>query len=358
MAVQGVRSASRCSITFIAGGVMYIVLERGRPRHRARRRAPRLHGRDAALPKSIAWFCARGVHRQPDARRDASSRATCRAARSRSTSRARVRPRDYVLGKLAGLGVLMAILIVRRPAAARVHAARAVATSSTSWSRTCRCSPKALAIGALATLRLRRGAARRSRRSSTTARYALALWAAYYLIGRHDHRRRSARVAPAAIAALDLADARSKAIAVRAVRPASSGADAGPRHVRCAARRSVARSSQAGVAIAIVWFAGRSRARRPASEDRRERRRRRSTAASGTATCSASPTSAWKLERRHRRAARPQRRRQVDADQDDGGPAAAVARLAQRVRRRARSTTSRSGAASATRPSTRRPGTS
>ena len=107
---------------------------------------------DAALPKSIEWFTPHRVPRQPDDRRARSSRATCRAARSRSTSRARSRPRDYVLGKLAGmLGADVAIMLAG-PLLLAGRAPRPVGDRPTSSSPRSPVLPKALAIGALGTV--------------------------------------------------------------------------------------------------------------------------------------------------------------------------------------------------------------
>lgn len=166
-------------IAFIAGAVMYIMSNR------------MFHGmgrmgeavvmiRDVALPKSIAWFCRAAficsltLSATIIAGDVQSGAFTFYFARS-------TRPRDYVLGKLAGLGVLMAILTLVGPvllAALRLGLCESTSDLVAHLSLL----PKALAVGALATcayaaVPLGFSALADSRRT------ALALWAAWYLVG-------------------------------------------------------------------------------------------------------------------------------------------------------------------------------
>jgi hypothetical protein len=166
-------------VSFIAGAVMYIFSNRmfhgmGRVGEVA------LTVADAALPQSIAWYCRAAfiasltLGASVIAGDVQSGAFTFYFARS-------VRPRDYVLGKLAGLGVLMAILTMAGP----VLLAGMRLGLCESWSDVIAhlvLIPKALAVGALATLvyaavPLGFSALADSRRT------ALAMWAAYYLVG-------------------------------------------------------------------------------------------------------------------------------------------------------------------------------
>ena len=284
MAVQGARSALAVITTFIAGGVMFIL-----QRRRSCATSPatsRRRWRDAALPKSIQWFYARRRSWcQPDDRRARRRRATSRAARSRSTSRARCGRATTCSASSPGMVVLVAMIVPRRPARARARAARAVATTSTSCVDAAAAGPE--------------GA--RDRRCSATlvfaavplafsalianARYALALWAAYYLVFGWMRQPARTRVARAAIGALDLATALD-AVALRRCSTSSCSAGA-PGTSRSDDRARLDRAPRRRVAIAILGYQVRARARRG--------RRRRvvtassspTTAASGTATCSA-----------------------------------------------------------------------
>jgi hypothetical protein len=166
-------------IAFIAGAVMYIMSNR------------MFHGmgrmgeavlliRDVALPQSIAWFCRAAficslTMGATIIAGDVQSGAfTFYFARS-------TRPRDYVIGKLAGLGVLMAILTLVGPvllAGLRLG----LCESASDVVDHLVLLPKALAVGALATcayaaVPLGFSALADSRRT------ALALWAAWYLVG-------------------------------------------------------------------------------------------------------------------------------------------------------------------------------
>ncbi len=166
-------------VSFIAGAVMYIFSNRmfhgmGRVGEVA------LTVADAALPQSIAWYCRAAFIASLTLGAgiiagDVQSGAfTFYFARS-------VRPRDYVLGKLTGLVALMAILTMAGPvllAAMRLGLCE-------SWGDVIDhlvLFPKALAVGALATLTyaavpLGFSALADNRRT------ALAMWAAYYMVG-------------------------------------------------------------------------------------------------------------------------------------------------------------------------------
>lgn len=166
-------------IAFITGAVMYIMSNR------------MFHGmgrmgeavlliRDVALPQSIAWFCRAAficsltLGATIIAGDVQSGAFTFYFARS-------TRPRDYVVGKLAGLGALMAILTLVGPlllAGLRLG----LCESTSDLVDHLVLLPKALAVGALATcayaaVPLGFSALADSRRT------ALALWAAYYLVG-------------------------------------------------------------------------------------------------------------------------------------------------------------------------------
>lgn len=166
-------------VSFIAGAVMYIFSNRlfqgmGRVGQVA------LTVADAALPQSIAWYCraaflasltlGAGVIAG-----DVQSGAfTFYFARS-------VRTREYVLGKLAGLGLLMAILTMVGPV---VLAGMRLGLCE-SWSDVVDhlvLFPKALAVGGLATL-VYTAVPLGFSALADTRRTALAMWAAWYMIG-------------------------------------------------------------------------------------------------------------------------------------------------------------------------------
>jgi hypothetical protein len=166
-------------VTFIAGAVMYIFSNRT------------FHGmrgiggvallvEDVALPESIGWYCRAAFLTSLtlgaiEIAGDLQSGAfTFYFARS-------VRARDYVLGKLAGLGAIMGIITLVGPvllAALRLG----LCDPTSDLVDHLVLLPKALLVGALATLAytavpLGFSALADNRRT------ALAMWAAYYLIG-------------------------------------------------------------------------------------------------------------------------------------------------------------------------------
>jgi ABC-type transport system involved in multi-copper enzyme maturation permease subunit len=163
--------------TFIAGGFLYFwkntlsrLLERG---------GVQLKLGDAVIPQSIEWYCRVGFVSSlligaGIVAGDVSSGAfTFYFARS-------VRPRDYVLGKLAGLGMLTAAIVFAGPlllAALRLG----LSDSTDELVENLHIVPKTLAVAGLATLvytvvPLGFSALVANRR------YALAMWAAYYLV--------------------------------------------------------------------------------------------------------------------------------------------------------------------------------
>jgi ABC-2 type transport system permease protein len=164
-------------VTFIAGAFTYstsIFKGMGRVSDVA------LMMRDVALPQAISWYCrvafiASMTLTANIIAGDVQSGAfTFYFARS-------VRPRDYVLGKLGGIAMLMAALTMIGPlllAGFRLG----LSDSSSELVDHLMLLPKALAVGGLATLAftavpLGFSALADSRRT------ALAMWAAYYLVG-------------------------------------------------------------------------------------------------------------------------------------------------------------------------------
>ncbi|MDB4956096.1 MAG: hypothetical protein JWO36_3665 [Myxococcales bacterium] len=165
--------------TFIAGGIMYIASNKifhgmGMPGQVV------LTFADVTIPLSMSWFCrcafivSLTIGTTVIAGDVQSGAFTFYFARS-------VRPRDYVLGKLAGIGILVAILTMIGPfllAILRIG----LSESTDQVIDHLVLLPKALAVGALAALAytavpLGFSALVSNRRS------AQALWAAYYLVG-------------------------------------------------------------------------------------------------------------------------------------------------------------------------------
>jgi ABC-2 type transport system permease protein len=162
--------------TFIAGGVM-IILSDKIVRNVAGLAAAVMA--DAALPKAIPWFTRAGflVSLTIGARIVAgdlqSGAFTFYFARS-------VRPRDYVLGKLAGMAVLLSAICLAGPvvlAFVRLGLSPDVDTFITLLPLV----PKAIAVGLLATLALATVPLAFSALLAS-ARYSMSLWAAYYLV--------------------------------------------------------------------------------------------------------------------------------------------------------------------------------
>jgi hypothetical protein len=162
--------------TFIAGGLLYFASEK---LGMLARDGMRLRLVDSVLPQSIAWFCRAAflptltVGAGMVAGDVASGAFTFYFARS-------LRPRDYVIGRLAGFAFLMSTIMLVGPLAIALLRLGLSASSSELVDNLI-IVPKALAIGACgvlvyAAIPLGFSALVGSRRS------ALALWAAYYLV--------------------------------------------------------------------------------------------------------------------------------------------------------------------------------
>ena len=163
-------------VTFVAGGFMYFAKE---TLSRLARGQDPLRLLDAALPQSIAFYCRAGfltsllIAAGVVAGDMQTGAFTFYFARS-------TRPRDYVVGKLVGLGALVALIVAAGPlllAGLRLG----LSDSTDELVSSLHIVPKALAVGALATLAY---AVVPLGFSALVAnrRYALALWAAYYLV--------------------------------------------------------------------------------------------------------------------------------------------------------------------------------
>lgn len=162
--------------TFIAGGIMFILSDKI-VRDLAGAAASTMA--DAALPKSIQWYTRAAflVSLTIGARIVAgdlqSGAFTFYFARS-------VRPRDYVLGKLGGMVVLMSMINLAGPvvlASARLGLSR----DADELFAMLHLLPKAITMGLLGTLVFATVPVAFSSLIAN-ARYAMALWAAYYLI--------------------------------------------------------------------------------------------------------------------------------------------------------------------------------
>ena len=185
--------------TAVSGGVLYFVS------NKTFRMIGGLAGQlvrfaDGILPSSTLWYCKIGLVASLTLTvgviaSDAQSGAfTFYFARS-------VRPRDYVLGKLAGLGGLMALIMLGGPL---VLALLRIGLSETTAEALAQLPgvAKALAIGALGTL-IYTAVPLGFSALIANRWYAMASWAAYYLaIG--EMAQGLARVSHPAVGALDL----------------------------------------------------------------------------------------------------------------------------------------------------------
>lgn len=162
--------------TFIAGGIMFILNDKV-VRDFAGNAAAVMS--DAALPKSIAFFSRAAflVSLTIGARVIAgdikSGAFTFYFARS-------VRPRDYVIGKLAGMAVLLSLICLAGPlvlAVSRLGLSRDFDEAISLLTLI----PKAIAVGLLSTLVFATVPVAFSSLIAN-ARYATALWASYYLV--------------------------------------------------------------------------------------------------------------------------------------------------------------------------------
>jgi hypothetical protein len=162
--------------TFVAGGLMYFASDRLSVLARG---GLRLQLVDAVIPQSIAWYCRVGfltsllVGAGVVAGDVGSGAFTFYFARS-------VRPRDYVLGKLVGLTGLVAVIVLAGPLLL-VALRLGLSESTDELVASLPIVPKTLAVCGLAILVY---AVVPLGFSALVAnrRYALAMWAAYYLI--------------------------------------------------------------------------------------------------------------------------------------------------------------------------------
>jgi ABC-type transport system involved in multi-copper enzyme maturation permease subunit len=163
---------------FIAGGIMFLLKDR------TVRGMGMIGGfaatmADAALPKSIEWFIRAAflvtltVGSRVVAGDLQTGAFTFYFARS-------VRARDYVIGKLAGMCVLIGIIMIGGPLVLAI-ARLGLSESTDQLIDALPLIPKALAVGVLGTLAF---AAVPLGFSALVpnVRYAMALWAAYYLV--------------------------------------------------------------------------------------------------------------------------------------------------------------------------------
>ena len=164
---------------FIAGGFMYIVGDRLMRGFGARRNDVLVTLADSALPVSIRFFCMAAfmltltLGATIVATDHQSGAFTFYYVRS-------IRPRDYVIGKLVGFGTLVATIVLLPPlllACLRLGLSDDVDQLIANL----HLLPKTLAIGLLATLAYTTVPLALSSLVGKR-RYALALWAAYYVI--------------------------------------------------------------------------------------------------------------------------------------------------------------------------------
>ncbi len=165
-------------VTFVAAGVMFLLQDRAvkgvfLPNGVAATLT------DGALPRSITWYCRAAfllsltIGSSVIARDIQSGAFTFYFARS-------VRPRDYVLGKLAGMFAVTAAIMLAGPLVLAI--ARLALSESTDHLFTLLpIVPKAIAVGLLGTLAFAAVPLGFSALIGNP-RHAMALWAAYYLI--------------------------------------------------------------------------------------------------------------------------------------------------------------------------------
>lgn len=162
--------------TLVAGAVMYIFSERIVTAVLGSKAATFA---DATLPLSIQWYTRAAflVSLTVGARVVASDiqagAFTFYFARS-------VRPRDYILGKLAGMCVLTAVVFLAGPLLLSL-ARLGLSNDTDALVHALALVPKAIAVGLLGTLVFATVPMAFSSLLSN-ARYAVALWAAYYLV--------------------------------------------------------------------------------------------------------------------------------------------------------------------------------
>lgn len=162
--------------TFIAGGVMFILRDKV-VRDFAGQFASTMA--DAALPKSIEWYTRAAflvsltIGSRVVAGDVQSGAFTFYFARS-------VRPRDYVLGKLGGMLGLVAPIMLAGPLVLAL-ARLGLSESTDQLIESLPLVPKAIAIGLLGTIVFATVPLAFSALVGNV-RYAMALWAAYYLV--------------------------------------------------------------------------------------------------------------------------------------------------------------------------------
>jgi hypothetical protein len=167
--------------TFVAGGFMYIATSRiirGAGMMLGAQDAP-LTMADGVVPLSIQWYCRAAFILTLTLGATIVATDTQSGAFTFYYVRS-IRPVDYVLGKLAGFGMLVATIVLVPPVLL-VGLRLGLSDNLDDLVAHLHLMPKVLAIGALATLAY---TAVPLALSSLVAnrRYALALWAAYYLI--------------------------------------------------------------------------------------------------------------------------------------------------------------------------------
>jgi ABC-2 type transport system permease protein len=167
-------------VTFVAGGFMYFGSTSGLIGEVMRRSPIPISPLDIPLPFAINWYCRAAfvmsltIGAGVIAGDVQSGAFTFYFARS-------VRPIDYLLGKLGGLALLVATLTIGGPlllTALRLGLSETTADLQDHLTMI----PKVLAVGALATLTYAAVPLGFSALIGNR-RYALAMWAAYYLIG-------------------------------------------------------------------------------------------------------------------------------------------------------------------------------
>jgi ABC-2 type transport system permease protein len=162
--------------TFIAGGVMFILHDKAVSDFAGGFATTMA---DAALPKSIEWYTRAAflvsltIGSRVVAGDVQSGAFTFYFARS-------VRPRDYVLGKLGGMFGLIALIMLAGPLMLAI-ARLGLSESTDQLVGTLHLIPKAIAIGLLGTLVFSTVPLAFSALVGNV-RYAMALWAAYYLV--------------------------------------------------------------------------------------------------------------------------------------------------------------------------------
>ncbi len=162
--------------TFIAGGVMFILHDKVVSNFAGQFAATMA---DAALPKSIEWYVRAAflvsltIGSRVVAGDVQSGAFTFYFARS-------VRPRDYVLGKLGGMFGLVALIMLAGPLLLAI-ARLGLSENTDQLVASLPLIPKAIAIGLLGTLVFSTVPLAFSALVGNV-RYAMALWAAYYLV--------------------------------------------------------------------------------------------------------------------------------------------------------------------------------